>query len=443
MANISTTIAGVRIQTPIGASSMAATNWWYPCTPMGKWIDWHKRCVDAGAGFVYLPTTSTLMRDEVPVRKNYLGQMARTGAKGDPGYVCASISSVYLHRDPSKRFCETLRKTLPAEVPIVGSVAVPGGDLEVYRQIAKELESAGANMLEINAGCPIDVSEKPGVKPEAGGKYGLLLGISPSILRSTVEAVVEAVKIPVGVKMTPQAGYPGLLVAAEAAIEAGARWLLTAHMPLAIGPFDIRNGGKPLYPLLKHVEANAVSGIGGSESIRMINHFHTACVAMFFPNTDVWSGGGIITGEHLVQSIMLGAKAGQTASGVLMRGISQINRIRRFLIRYMDEFGYKTIEDFRGSALRYIKPVDSALVEARGVAIAAKVDPTICIGCGTCAESICPAISMKDDVAEIHEDDCAACGVCIALCEQDAITMAPSKRTLGERIDAGKDYTTL
>jgi NAD-dependent dihydropyrimidine dehydrogenase PreA subunit len=50
---------------------------------------------------------------------------------------------------------------------------------------------------------------------------------------------------------------------------------------------------------------------------------------------------------------------------------------------------------------------------------------------------------MKDDVAEVNEDECAACGVCIVLCQQDAITMVPSKMTLGERIDMGKDYTDL
>ena len=109
----------------------------------------------------------------------------------------------------------------------------------------------------------------------------------------------------------------------------------------------------------------------------------------------------------------------------------------------MDKCGYKTIDDFRGAALRYVKQSDPAFQEARSVALAAKVDPAKCTGCGTCAETICPCIQLEDKVAKVEEENCAACGLCIIACPQGAIDMLPSKLTIGERIDMGKDYTDL
>lgn len=443
MAEISTTMAGLKLRAPFGVSSLSALNFWYPAGPLQKWVDWHKRCVDDGAGFVYLPSTIPAMRDEKPVRKNHVSNYLPLGPKESHGYVVVCPSVVQLTREPTKRLLEALKKALPSDIPVIGNIVVPSGDPKLYAQIAKELESSGLDMLEVNTGCPTEAMGKSDEAPDPGAKYGLFIGSLPSLAGPAVRATVEAVKIPVGVKLTPQAGYPGMLVVAEACINAGAKYLLTAHMPLAFSPFDIWNGGKPLYPVLKHVEANPLAAYGGGEAIRVINHFHTACASMFFPGTDVWAGGGIFTGEHLVESIMLGAKASQTASGVMLRGISQVRRSVKFLENFMNQCGYKTIDDFRGLALRYVKQSDGAFQEARKLSLAAKVDPAKCTGCGTCTESICPCIELVDTLAKVDEDNCAACGLCMLICPEGAISMAPSRQTIGERIDMGKDYTDL
>ncbi len=345
-------------------------------------------------------------------------------------------------REPGLRLVEALRKAIPSEVPIISSIMVPSGELDVFGELGKEMESAGVGILEVNGGCPTEVFAHPTGKPDMGIKYGQFLGTSVATLEASVKATVDAVKIPVGVKLTPQAGFPGLMVAAEASINGGAKYVLTAHSPLAFAPFDIWDGGKPLYPLLRHIETNPLSVYGGGEAIRVINNYYTASASMFFPKVDVWAGGGIMTGEHLVESIMLGAKAGQSA-GVMLRGISQISRILKFLEKFMDQCGYKTIEDIRGLALKYVKPFNSDLVEQkiRKISFAAQVESSKCIGCGTCADSICPVIYMEDGLARVDQDNCAACGWCIAICNESAISMSPSKLTLGERIDMGKDYT--
>jgi dihydroorotate dehydrogenase/Pyruvate/2-oxoacid:ferredoxin oxidoreductase delta subunit len=439
MADISTKIAGVKLPTPFGVSALSPLNFWYPAGPIQQLVDWHKRCIDNGAGFICLPSTIPAEKHEQPVRKNHVGP------RESNGYVVVCPSVVQLTVEQTKRLAETLRKSLPVEVPIVGNIMDPASNAEKFYEMAKELESSGIDLLDVNTGCPTETMGKSEEVADPGAKYGLFAGSSPELAVPLVKAAVEAVKIPVGVKLTPQAGFPGMMVVAEACIAAGAKYLLTAHMPLAFGPFDIWNGGKPLYPVLKHVEANPLGPYGGGEAIRVINNFSTACASMFFSSSgiDVWAGGGIVTGEHLVESIMLGARAGQTASGVMLRGISQLRRSVKFLEGFMSKCGYETIEDFRGLALRYVKDSDKSFEDTRKLRLAAEVDASKCTGCGTCAESICPCITVESGLAEVKQENCAACGLCILVCPEGAVSMASCESSLGERIEMGKDYTTV
>lgn len=50
------------------------------------------------------------------------------------------------------------------------------------------------------------------------------------------------------------------------------------------------------------------------------------------------------------------------------------------------------------------------------------VDEELCTGCGLCVEE-CPVdtIVMKDDVAEILNDDCIRCGICHSICPAEAV----------------------
>jgi NAD-dependent dihydropyrimidine dehydrogenase PreA subunit len=55
----------------------------------------------------------------------------------------------------------------------------------------------------------------------------------------------------------------------------------------------------------------------------------------------------------------------------------------------------------------------------------AKVDPELCVGCGTCAERCHPgAIKLGDDqVSHVDEELCIGCGVCAYFCPENAIQL--------------------
>ena len=103
MADISTTVAGIKMRSPIGAPSLAPVNWWYPAGPMEKIVDWHKRCIDHGAGFVYTP--SCLPGEESqPIRQSKIGQYVGYGERKRHGYYlcCPEEVNQALSTDVSK-----------------------------------------------------------------------------------------------------------------------------------------------------------------------------------------------------------------------------------------------------------------------------------------------------------------------------------------------------
>lgn len=51
-----------------------------------------------------------------------------------------------------------------------------------------------------------------------------------------------------------------------------------------------------------------------------------------------------------------------------------------------------------------------------------RINPDVCIGCGSCAEDcLQEAITVGDDVAVIDEDSCIGCASCMDACPLDAI----------------------
>jgi Pyruvate/2-oxoacid:ferredoxin oxidoreductase delta subunit/DNA-binding transcriptional ArsR family regulator len=48
-----------------------------------------------------------------------------------------------------------------------------------------------------------------------------------------------------------------------------------------------------------------------------------------------------------------------------------------------------------------------------------------CVGCGVCADGMCPtrSIEMINDIAEVNLESCIGCGICAAGCPNDAIRM--------------------
>jgi len=297
-------------------------------------------------------------------------------------------------------------------IALIGNVLAGGPDPEAWVGTAMKVESAGADLIEINTGCPLFASDC-GLLPPDDARWGSVLGCEPAILGPIVEAVVKAVKVPIGVKLTPDAGFPGLLRVLNVVEPAGARYVTIFHGKVGIAPPDIYNGGKGRYP-----GTNGINSTGFTGGAWNINHVHTgaALASLYFPKLEIFGGGGITSPENVIEVMMLGARAVESLSGVIFGGKSFIGKTIRFLKQYMSDNKYKRLDDFRGVAVQYIKGAEDAWEIIEQLDYVARTDSSLCTGCGLCVDTICPAAYMEDGQARVIIEHCNGCALCLMVC---------------------------
>lgn len=63
---------------------------------------------------------------------------------------------------------------------------------------------------------------------------------------------------------------------------------------------------------------------------------------------DMAASNGVHTGEDVIKSLLVGAKAAQVVSTLYKNGIEYLPEMLTFIEQWMDQKGYGSINDFRG-----------------------------------------------------------------------------------------------
>jgi dihydroorotate dehydrogenase/Pyruvate/2-oxoacid:ferredoxin oxidoreductase delta subunit len=287
------------------------------------------------------------------------------------------------------------------------------GDLASYGRLARVYEEAGAHAVEINMCCPNFglADDRPDLADVAPGA---LTGQSPDLAAAVVETVRGAVSIPVVAKLTPTA--PDLAEVARRCEKAGADALSLVGGPsLAAPPVDIRDRGRPLYPLMGRSAFGAITG----SAIRY-NTFRVVAQVAEVVSIPITASGGIDTWEHAVQMMMWGASSVGVCSAVMWRGFEAARKMIDGMDRFMEEQGYGGYEELVGLSLRYL----GASTDMEFCGGFAAVDPDRCRDCGICLKPAhCDAVARVEGKAVVDPELCVGCGICASLCPYDAIEM--------------------
>ena len=111
-------------------------------------------------------------------------------ARGGAGLVCSEmVSSNALHHQDKKSF--RLLRTDPEEHPV--AIQIFGADPANLAEAAHLAEKAGADIIDINCGCPVPKITKTGA--------GMALMKNESLFEKCIDSVIRSVRIPVTVKM--------------------------------------------------------------------------------------------------------------------------------------------------------------------------------------------------------------------------------------------------
>ncbi|MEM3579830.1 MAG: 4Fe-4S binding protein [Candidatus Bathyarchaeia archaeon] len=437
---LSVNFAGVTLPSPIGVGAIA--------TFMGRAIPDEMvakillKSTDAGAGYISVGALGHMPEEFVQrkkkeveaeewrriIRKYFGGEPVRRWMKDGEGTFLHRLGAMGPYGIPIEGFAKSLELKLPIikmlqekkppDVPLIANIEA-AADPEAFAIASKKAEEVGFDMIELNVSCPFFATVKGNIDAFLEGKFifsnmGAIMGDSPEFLEKVVKEVVRAVSIPVGVKLTPETGFPRVVEIGRRVKQAGASFITTANMGVTVPPPDIYNGGKTTLPF---TDGNPFIGYGG-EPLRPIIRKHVAALSMYVPELDVLAMGGIMNAEHVIQMIMLGAKATGQCAAIFFKGIRLLKSELEFIRKFMDEQGYSSIEEMRKEGIEHLRTADAAVdIKAR-----AQVDPAKCTLCKTCIDNICTALYMENETVKVS-DRCIGCGLCVMVCPAKAITL--------------------
>ncbi len=306
MADLSTTYMGLKLRNPIiaGSSNLALD------------IRNIKAMEEAGIGAIVY---KSLFEEQINLESADLDEDLQ--AYNDRHAEMISIHPEMEHAGP-KDFLLQLKKIREnTTVPLIASINAIYE--ESWVEYAKLIEETGVDAIEINLYKTPKHFEDTGESLE---KRKLEI----------IKAVKKAVKIPVAVKLSPF--YSGLLNFISEVDKTGVEGLVLFNK-LFEPEIDI-NEEKPLFPF-------NLSNKGDHRlSLRYAGLLHGNVKA------NICSSSGIFDGDDVIKMLLAGADVVQVVSTLYKNKISHISTIVNRLEEWMDNKGYKTINDFKGKLSR-------------------------------------------------------------------------------------------
>jgi dihydroorotate dehydrogenase/Pyruvate/2-oxoacid:ferredoxin oxidoreductase delta subunit len=447
------TLAGVHFRSPIGLAPIGGGSHFGRPEP-DEAREAHVRLrfmldhVRAGSSFLYLNfsylTEATLLRllEAAPAGggtgtgEAWGERFMRAETRGAPYGVEGLYATVSpgpgtpsLETEEAVLRCQTaligsLRRDKPEGVPIFAGVIGCGGLPDAYVDAARKAQELGVDLIELNFHCPLQAGMRDGVDNALEHRFpaysqGGLMGEHPDAVQEIVREVVRAVTIPVGAKFSAEVGFPRIVALARRVRDAGAEFIHVGGAAVGIAPPDIYNRGRPLWPF---VDGNPFCLTSGSW-MRRVCYRDVAAVARFVPGLDIVASGGLVTPEHCIEAMMLGATLTQVCTGVMEQGRGLLSRSTAFLRRFLAEQGYAGAEELIGLGQPYISYPEETDVMAGQ--LVGEVDDEKCTRCGHCYNNMCVAIYSDHGKSRVDGHKCTGCGACAIACQVGALKLVP------------------
>jgi dihydroorotate dehydrogenase (NAD+) catalytic subunit len=210
------------------------------------------------------------------------------------------------------------------ELGLVTIVSVGGSSLDEFVKVSTAALEAGADMIELNLGCPHTKG------------YGLDVGSDPANVYEVVKAVSSVSRVPVIAKLGFSDNY---VKSSGKALEGGARALTLINTVRAM-VIDVYSA--------KPILTNVFGGMSGPP-------IHPIAVKVVYDvyreyEPEIVGVGGVTDWVSAAELILAGAKALQVGSALTAKPREVVNSILEGLREWVAELGYERIEDLVGLA---------------------------------------------------------------------------------------------
>ena len=404
--DLSIDFLGVRCENPFFLAS----------SPVGGCYEMVAKAFESGWGGVFFKTAGIFIADECSPRFSQIGKEGGTPWLGFKNMEQISDKPFELNFE----YMRKLKKDYPDKVVVA---SIMGSNEEEWRQLARMCEQAGVDLIEGNFSCPHMTSSAMGSD----------VGTNPELVRAYTKAVTETTKIPFIAKMTPN--ITEMTVPAAAALEGGALGIAAINTIKSITGIDFKN--MTALPIVNG--KSSISGYSGA-AIKPIALRFIAQLKQDerLKNTQVSGVGGIETWRDAVEFLLLGCRNIQVSTAVMQYGYRIVEDMISGLTYFMDDHGFKKIDDFVGLALTGIVSAEDL---NRDFHILPDFNIDRCIGCGRCYISCYDAAHQAiswDDIKrrpQFNKELCVGCHLCLNVCPVQAIAPGSIRQKEG-RIDS-------
>src|SRR3954447_3869012 len=236
-----------------------------------------------------------------------------------------------------------------------------------WKTILPMVEDTGADGIELNFGCPHGMSERG---------MGSAVGQVPEYVEMVTRWCKQHSRLPVIVKLTPN--VTNILQPARAAKSGGADAVSLINTISSIMAVDL----DAMTPS-PHVDGRGAHGGYCGPAIKPIALRMVGEIARDSESSGLAiSGiGGISNWRDAAEFMALGAGNVQVCTAAMVYGFKIVEEMISGLSNWMDEKGYRTLEDFSGRATRNV--TDWQYLNLNYIT-KARIDQEKCISCGRC-----------------------------------------------------------
>jgi dihydroorotate dehydrogenase (fumarate) len=305
MIDLTTKYLGLALKNPLVASA----------SPLTESLPGIKRLEDNGAAAVVLPS---LFEEQLTLEAETLNGDLSRGADtfGESLSYFPDLTNYNSGPDGYLHLIHQAKASV--DIPVIASLngVTEGG----WIRYAKLMEQAGADAIELNI-------------------YGI--ATDPDRTGSDVERdycnlvrrVKESIRIPVAVKLS--SSFTSMASMAKQLDLAGAGALVLFNR-FYQPDFDLE--------LL-----DVVPNLALSRSEELLLRLHWVAIIFGRVDADLAITGGVHTALDVLKSVMAGASIAMMTSALLRNGIEHLATVRTGILEWMEEHGYQSIQEMRGS----------------------------------------------------------------------------------------------